>query len=408
MSAHSLFSPSKSAQWINCPGSMAFPANQVDGGSSTFADNGTASHHFSALTLANGDDASDYIHESIEINGVRYEMDEERAEYCQVYIDDVRRRAIGGSLFVEYHVDLSEYLGEGQGGTADALIYLPSTKHLIVEDLKYGTGERVYAEKNPQLLLYALGALQDVRMMGYEVEKVTVVICQPRLSHIDEYTCDVAELEDFARKAALAVEHAGKAMLLDTEGEEIEAYINPGEKQCRWCRNVTCKKRARLLTEAVMADFDEIEQAVVIPSDNDRLSKMFAIAPFVEQWIKAVRAETFRRVAEGAEVLGSDGKPLKFVQGKEGKREWDKEKAVEVEALLVGQLGPKAYKPHEIITAPAAGKLLDKAKTKETWALFQDYIKRGAGQPVLALGSDTRPPFSGAAAAGDFDELGVE
>jgi len=101
-------------------------------------------------------------------------------------------------------------------------------------------------------------------------------------------------------------------------------------------------------------------------------------------------------------VPGSDGQPLKFVQGKEGSRKWDEEKLADVEALLVGQLGPKAYKPHEIITAPAAGKILDKKKTAPTWALFQDYIKRGAAQPMLALGSDTRPPFSGAATSGDF------
>jgi len=126
-------------------------------------------------------------------------------------------------------------------------------------------------------------------MMGHDVENILIVICQPRLNHIDEYPCTVAELEDFARKAALAVEHAQTAMTLPLEGEEIEIYINPGKKQCRWCRNVTCKKRARMLTEEIMADFDEIEQAVAIPSDNDRLGKMFALVPFVEQWIKAVQ-----------------------------------------------------------------------------------------------------------------------
>lgn len=408
MSGHSFFSPSKSSQWLACPGSMAFPANQVDGGSSTFADNGTASHYWSAECLSEGVDAESRLGKTLRLNSAVYLMDDERASFCQIYIDDVRRRAMGGSLFVEYRVDLSEFLGEGQGGTADALIYLPLTKQLIVEDLKYGTGEKVFADNNPQLLLYALGALQDVRLMGYEVEQVTVVICQPRLGHIDEFTCSVDDLMQFAEKAKLAVKHAAVAMTLPLEGNEIELYINPGEKQCRWCRNVTCKKRARMLSDAVMAEFDVEQQAVVIPEDNDRLSKMFMIAPFVEQWIKAVKAETAKRVAEGTTIMGSDEKPLKFVEGKEGNRGWDKARLPEVEALLVGQLGPKAYKPHEILTAPAAGKLLDKKATKATWEIFQEYIKRPPGHPVLALGSDPRPTFSGAAMAGDFEEVGIE
>jgi len=115
-------------------------------------------------------------------------------------------------------------------------------------------------------------------------------------------------------------------MTLPLEGEEIEISSTPARSNAGWCRNVTCKKRARMLTEEIMADFDEIEQAVAIPSDNDRLGKMFALVPFVEQWIKAVKSETFQRVADGTQVPGSDGQPLKFVQGKERFRKWDEEK----------------------------------------------------------------------------------
>lgn len=420
LSGHSFFSPSKSAQWLACPGSMAFPANQVDGGSSTFADNGTASHQWSGDALTHNVDTNQYLDEVAIINGATYTMDEERASFCQIYVDDVRRRAMGGSLFVEYRVDLSEILGAGQGGTADAAIILPVKKHATVVDLKYGTGEKVWAslvinpanpevrEINPQLGLYLCGVVSDMRMLGYEIETVTGVICQPRLGHIDEFTCSVDDLMQFAEKAKLAVKHAAVALTLPLDGNEIELYINPGEKQCRWCRNVTCKKRARMLSDAVMAEFDVEQQAVVIPDDNDRLSKMFMIAPFVEQWIKAVKAETAKRVAEGTTIMGSDEEPLKFVEGKEGNRGWDTARLPEVEALLVGQLGPKAYKPHEILTAPAAGKLLDKKATKATWEIFKEYIKRPPGHPVLALGSDPRPTFSGAAMADDFEEVGIE
>ena len=396
--------------WIACPGSMAFPENHEDGGSSTFADNGTASHEWSAHCLKTGIDTGNQLGRTLKINDVLYTMDEERAQFCQVYIDDVRRRAMGGMLFVEHKVDLSDFLGEGQGGTADALIYLPATKTLICEDLKYGTGEKVYAkygdEINPQLGLYLLGCVQDVQMMGHEVETVTGVICQPRLHHIDEHTISVGELELFGLKASGAVMHAKHAM---KNPAEVELFVTPGEKQCRWCRHKpNCAKLAKVVSEEMMADFNNIAEQppAVAVSDTTRLARMFTTLPLVEQWCKAVKAETYRLVAAGTAVIGPDNQPLKFVAGKEGHRAWSDPKAAE--AALLGQLGPKAYEEPSLITAPAAAKLLDKKATKNLWAeIFVPLIKKPPGRPMLALGSDPRPPVSGAAEAGDFDEIGA-
>ncbi len=408
MSAHSFFSPSSAHRWINCPGSMAF--NQQDSGSNTHADSGTASHELSARALITDMDCAMWIGESITVNNKEYAIDEERASFCQVYVDDVRRRAIGGHLFVEQKIDISDYLGEGQGGTGDACIYLPSAKRAIIEDLKYGTGEKVFAKDNPQLMLYALGLLKDFAMFG-EIETVLLVICQPRLGHIDEHEISVADLKEFGVKADYAVMHARHAMKLPPDSKERDLYITPGEKQCRWCRHKPhCAKLAKVVSEEVMADFDNIaeEPPAVAVSNLDRLARMFAAVPLVEQWCRAVKEETFRLVAQGTQVMGPDGKPLKFVEGAEGKRAWDKDKLKDVEALLVGQLGPKAYAEPTLITAPAAGKLLDKKKTAATWEVFKPFIKRAAGRPVLTIGSDPRPPFSGAATSDDFDEIGAE
>ena len=106
-------------------------------------------------------------------------------------------------------------------------------------------------------------------------------------------------------------------------------------------------------------------------------------------------------MANGAQVIGPDGKAYKFVEGKAGDRKWSDEKAAE--AALVGVLGPKAYTEPKVLTAPAAAKLLDKAKTKAQWTdVFAPLIKRSSGRPTLALGSDPRP--SVAAAANDFED----
>jgi hypothetical protein len=382
---------------------MAVPENQVQGGSNEFADNGTASHEWSALALESGKDADLFLGSVKVINGKTYTMDEERAEFCQVYIDDVRRRTIGGLLFVEYKVDLSDTLGEDQGGTADAAIYLPQTRELIVEDLKYGTGEKVYAqtdgEINPQLGLYLLGMLKDMELLGNIVEKVTGVICQPRLHHIDEHTITIAELLEFGRKASDAVALASKALI----GQGFTEYLHPGEKQCRWCQaKANCSALARFVADEVKADFDMIPSDA--PRDTANVSIAYQAVPLILDWCRAVQAEVTKLVSEGADVTGPDGKPYKFVEGKEGSRKWTDEKLAE--AALIGQLGPKAYSEPKLLTAPAAGKVLDKKATKAIWKdIFEPMIQRPRGQPILALGSDPRPPFSGTATISEFEDI---
>jgi hypothetical protein len=250
---------------------MAMLENQAEGGSNSFADDGTASHNWGAYALTSDFDADIFIGETLVINDKPYEMDETRASFVQVYLDDVRRRAIGGMLFVEYAVDISEILGDGQGGTADAVILLPAKKQIIVEDLKYGTGEKVYAqidgEINPQLGLYLLGVLKDMALLGHDVETVTGVICQPRLGHLDEHTLTVSELYAFARKAREAVALANIAMV-----QPDKPYLTPGAKQCRWCRaKANCPALTKFVAEQVRCDFDTIqsEPPPIAPRDTN-------------------------------------------------------------------------------------------------------------------------------------------
>jgi hypothetical protein len=386
---------------------MAFPENRVDGGSSTFADDGTASHELSAHCLNYGHDAEKLIGSRVVINSNCFVMDEDRARFIQVYLDDVRRRAMGGALFVEYKVDLSDDLGTGQGGTADVLIYQPQTKTLVCEDLKYGTGEKVYAQINgkinPQLALYPLGALKDMALLGYEVEHITAVVCQPRLGWIDEHTITVSALYAFAREAREAVQLARMAML-----EPPGKYQRAGEKQCRWCRapSTACVARNKFVTDSVKCDFDTIavDPPPIAPRDTGKLATAYLAVPLIEAWCRAVRSELTTLVSGGTEVIGPDDKPYKFVEGKPGGRAWTDVDAAE--AALLGQLGPvAAYAPQKIITAPAAAKLLDKKATKAIWAdVFEPMIKKPPGKAQLALGSDPRPPFNGAADLEEFED----
>ena len=57
-------------------------------------------------------------------------------------------------MLIEQRLDLSAYAPESFG-TADCIIAGDGTLHVI--DFKYGTGVLVEAERNPQMMLYALG-----------------------------------------------------------------------------------------------------------------------------------------------------------------------------------------------------------------------------------------------------------
>jgi len=407
--SHSFFSPSSAHRWINCPGSAAYPENQAPGGSSSFADDGTASHEFAAKLLLSGGDADRFIGLARTVNGNVYTLDEERAFHIQTYLDDVRRRALGGHLLVEQHVQIPAF-GKDQGGTADAVILQPKDRLLVVEDLKYGVGERVYAERNEQGMSYVLGALADAEMIG-EFDRFMFVVCQPRLNHIDEWEFSLEELRRFEQRARKAVKLVEGALSTKPGSDAHVMYMAAGDKTCRWCRaKARCPKLAEEVQKATRSDFEDLSAPPpAVPTGTEQLERAWAALPLVKQWTKAVEAEVWRAVAAGEKVNGPDGKPMKIVEGDDGKRVWKDTKEAE-ETLMLHLPPEKLYAPREIITAPAAAKLLDKKATKALWAqLAEMLVTRKKGQPKLVNGSDSRPPFTGAASSDDFeDELGVE
>lgn len=424
---------------------MTFPENLADGDSSTYADEGTAAHELAAECLKRGVDATAHIGRVFTINKRDYEVTEEFANYVQVYLDDVRNRAAGGHLLVEQRVDLSDWLGPDQGGTSDAVIAMPIAYNVTIEDLKFGRGERVYAwvrateksrftvsiidpfspaDEEPQyieveplfqLMLYGLGSLPLVDLLMDRIDTITLVIAQPRVDSISELTITAADMQRFAAFVKGAIDDCNQAMILEPNSPDHMFYLNPGEKQCRWCRAKTrCAKLAQHIQDEVQMDFEAVandgqpHRPLVPTADLDALGRAKLAIPLIQVWCQAVNAEVDRLVGEGEKVIGPDGKPYKFVKGKDGNRAWINEK--DAEGALVGVLpADKAYAPKKIITPSAAAKLLDKKATKETWKdMFEPLIRRPPGKPVLAMGSDSRAPYTKSAGAEEFEEVSTD
>jgi hypothetical protein len=426
MTAHAKFGPSKAHRWIPCPGSIALEP-EGEGEQSDFADEGSAAHFWASNALQTDKDAEFFRDAEVQprADGKSFTCDDEFILNIQVYLDDVRSRAAGGTLLVEQRLEFSETIGQPeQFGTGDAVIIQDAGELLIVEDLKYGMGVQVYAKDNEQCMMYALGALETYApVLEGTVKVVRCVICQPRLDHIDEWDYTVEELMEFAEKAKLAARYAVDGMNSFAGGFDIEdqspELFAPGDKQCRWCpAKATCKALERFVSADVYDDFTVIgdpNKLLLAPEPRippvARLGAIYTNLDLIEGWTRAVRGEVERQVQGGMIIEGADGQAMKIVEGKKGNRYWNEAQEPIVEGLLCGMAGfgpEKAYKPRQVITPSVADKMLGKKRHAEYETVLQPYVKQEPGKPKIALGSDPRPPYSGAASESEFSNVETE
>src|SRR5690625_5897994 len=112
-----------------------------------------------------------------------------------------------------------------QFGTVDTLIVRPDL--IIVNDFKGGRGVVVDADNNLQMMLYALGAWDQIARHKTEATDFLLVIDQPRVrGQGSEWRTTLRELLIFAEKAAAAA-----LRTLDPNAELV-----PSIGGCRFCK----------------------------------------------------------------------------------------------------------------------------------------------------------------------------
>ena len=370
MSAHAKLSASGSSRWLACPGSVNAEKGISDR-SSPAAHEGTCAHELAEIVLVNGGTCFDWVGKTL-IENNEWTVDQEMAEHVQEYVDYVL--SFKGEHAYEQRVDFSDWVPEGFG-TSDAIIIDGDTLHAI--DLKFGKGLQIFAEENPQAMLYGLGAYSDYGMI-YDIKRVVVHIVQPRLDHIDTWEISLPDLLKWGEWASQRAE-----MCLEPDAERV-----PGNAQCLWCKaKATCPALQQHTQKVIMSDFYEIDSPTPAHLTDDQLKAALDSKKLIVSWLDAVEQHIKERVEKG----GFPG--YKLVAGRSLRNWGDSEKAAKA---LKDLLGEESYKKTLISPAQA-----EKALGKKDAVKIKDLIVKPEGKPTLAPETDKRPSIT--ITSDDFD-----
>jgi hypothetical protein len=358
MTAHASLGASNAHRWLACAGSVKAERG-LPNTSSVFALEGTTAHDLAELTLTTSDTALDLFE------------DKEMAEFVRIYTDYVRSLSDTADLvLIEQRVDYSDWVPKGFG-TADAIVLNGDTLNVV--DLKYGMGVQVYAEDNPQGMLYALGAYAEVNHIT-EIKNVVITIVQPRLDHISEWSISVEDLLQWAEWVTQRAEA--------TQAED--APREAGEKQCRFCKaKHNCAALLKHTEAVLLTDFNNIDGLPNVDTLTDeQMASVLASKSLIDGWISAIATHATERLESGSGFAG-----YKLVEGRSTRRWYDDETA---EFRLREIIGVEKSVTTKVISPTQAQKILG-AKRKDEIA---EMIVKPAGKPTLVPDSDKRLAIS--------------
>lgn len=395
------FQPSKATTWMECPGSIALSEGIPDA-SSEYAEWGSDAHQLAELCLQGaGANPDSFLGRRM---GCGNEVDDEMVACVQEYVDWVVGAIENSdSHYIEKRLRFGPEVGLDDPldafGSADALIF--SHGECQVHDLKTGKGVKVSAERNAQLMLYALGAYYELSMLEDMTEGVRICIHQPRLAHYDEWWCSLEDLMVFRDEVATAVGRADQAAApypMNEADAWAAEYLSPGDKQCRFCRaKAICPARREGVLAMVTDDFVPLDApgsklqnlTERLPAtDTQILANLYPHLDAIQEWCSAVRGELERRV-----LAGELPDQFKVVEGRAGNRRWQDGDAVlaiaKKKRLLDALTKVDLVSPTEAERRFKAGQI-----GPRNWSDIQELIVRPPGKPAVVPIADPRPAIS--------------
>ncbi|EGT3688645.1 DUF2800 domain-containing protein [Clostridioides difficile] len=375
MRKHAILSASGAHRWMNCTPSARLEL-EFDDNSGEAAAEGTAAHALSehklrkALKMRSKKPVSPYDSDEMDNYTDGY------VEFVLEVIEQAKKICSDPLILIEQRLDFSKYVPEGFG-TGDCLIIADGTLHII--DFKYGQGVLVSAEDNPQMKLYALGAL-DLFDGIYDIEMVSMTIYQPRRENVSTSTVSKENLYQWAEevlkpKAELAFNGDGN-------------YC-PGE-WCQFCR-AAVKCRARAEAKMKLATF---EFALPPLLSDEEIADILSSIGDLTNWANEIIAYA----TDAAVNHGKKWPGFKVVEGRSNRKYKDEEAVAEA----AKNAGYRDIYKQSLITITEMEKLMGKSKFNE---ILGELVMKPPGKPTLVPVSDKRPEMNTSSAKNDFMEV---
>lgn len=369
---HAMLSASGAHRWLNCPPS-AILEDEAEDTAGPAAEEGTAAHALAEHKLRRA------LKQRSDRPTSPYE-DDAMGDYTDAYVTYVlekfsqaRELSPDAEILIEQRLDFS-HLVPGGFGTGDCVIVADG--HMTVIDFKYGAGVLVDAWNNPQMQLYALGALAEFDML-YDIDTVEMVIYQPRRDNISEWSQPVSELTAWGEntvKPTAELAAAGKG--------EMKA----GD-WCGFCKiKSTCRARAKANLEIAQWEFAE-----PVELDDSEIAEALALIPQAKKWMNDLeKYANSKAVDEGKQWPG-----FKLVAGRSIRKYTDPDAVAEAAEAA----GYNDIFDRKLIGITAMEKLMGKQTFNDVLGAL---VHKPEGKPTLVPESDRRPAVKSHSAADDF------
>lgn len=376
---HALLSASSAHKWLNCTPSARLEDKLPDTAGAAAAE-GTLAHSLCELKLTKiftdqnmtTRTYNSRLKKLKEDSLYQPEMDRFTDEYVEYVKEIAFSMPAAPTMMVEKRLDYSAYAPEGFG-TGDCVMLQGTELHIV--DFKYGKGVPVKAEGNPQLALYALGALAEYGFI-YPVEKIVLHIVQPRISNIDRWETTVEEITAWGGWVKERAELAYKG-----EGEFHEGT---------WCDSCFCKiagtcrhraeKHLQLMETAMGKDNLVTDYSTL---SDEEIGAILKKAQFLASWVKKLESYAQNRLLEGGQIPG-----WKLVEGRSNRTFTDTEAAFR--AIVEAGYDRALLYEEKPITLTEAENLVD----KKVWdTVAASYIVKPQGKPALVPADDQRPEY---------------
>lgn len=370
----------------------AMPARDDADGS---AAEGTVAHEVRETALRTGTSPFDQIGRKLTVDGHSYVVDEHMADHLVAGIDWLREQL--EEIEVELRVRLDPWM-PNQIGTLDAGGQ-PTFDLMLINDFKYGIGNYVEAERNKQVMLYALGYWH--RLGRPDVGKVLITIDQPRRGGMRFWETDLEELRAFGDEVS--------AVYLRIATGDVEYQASPSA--CRWCpmkdSDVGCAAYDEMFLRLFRESLDPLTELLGAPRlrnpehiSPDLRRSIVQLGTPMKAWLDGIKKATVGDLLNGASFDG-----IKLVRERGGSRKYGDE--ARAATILMSALGLDAYQPAKLIGVTDAEKLLKPGVRKqghpEAWAELTDLFDYG--EDVLSAVPDDDPRPALIDLADEFDDL---